>query len=81
MPEEENNPEPKINTKKIDNWFTAMLSRKLRTENPEEIREYVRKKKVVVRLVPSWRWQLVTITDGKNRVLGQLPVRLFISEA
>jgi len=81
QPEEK---EPVLDKKKIDAYYTMVLQKKFRTGDKEVLQKAVESKGIRMRIVSTLGLNgydnYITVSDKKNRILGQLPAKLFIKQ-
>lgn len=72
--------EQALDQKKVNDWYTLVLIRVTGSHDKEIMATYADDKKVRMRIFDWRNWQMITITDRKNKILGQLPLKYFVKQ-
>lgn len=80
----EDAPEPVLDKKKIDNYFTMVLQRRFKTGDKATLEKAVQAKGIRMRIIstlgPNGYDNYITVSDKQNKILGQISAKLFIKQ-
>lgn len=76
--------EPVLDKKKIDNYFTMVLQKRFKTGDKVALEKAVEAKGIRMRIISTLGLNgydnYITVSDKQNKVLGQIPAKLFIKQ-
>lgn len=76
--------EPVLDKKMIDNYFTMVLQKRFKTADKASLEKAVESKGIRMRIIstlgPNGYDNYLTVSDKQNKILGQIPAKLFIKQ-